>query len=160
MVKEVLLAGGCFWGLEARFQAMPGVVETEVGYCGGTTENPTYQDVCKDVTGHVETVRVVFDDAILSYRDLLEAFFRFHDPTDSAFPCSDFGSQYRSVIFFEDEEERDTAEAVIAFLDVSGVYDQQVNTELHPACTFYPAEDYHQHYYQKHNLSIPDEAEE
>lgn len=160
MHKKVLLAGGCFWGIEARFQAIPGVISTQVGYCGGNMENPTYQDVCKEITGHVETVEVTYDDAVVSLKQLLEAFFQFHDPTDAAYPGLDYASQYRSMIFYESDDERDIAEEVIAFLDISGLYDRPIVTRVIPACTFFPAEEYHQHYYEKHGLSVFSSDEE
>ena len=150
--KQALLAGGCFWSMEANLAALQGVLETVVGYAGGFTENPCYRDVCRDITGHVETVCVTYDSDVLSYHDLLEAFFEIHDPTDPSFVTLDYGSQYRSIIFYNNDEEKDTAEQVMAFLSVSGVYDRPINTQLCPCGVFYPAEEYHQHYYQKHGL--------
>lgn len=152
MEKVTILAGGCFWGIEARFQDVYGVLETRVGFTGGTLENPTYRDVCRDDTGHVEAVEVTYDPEKVSYQQLLEAFFDFHDPTVGACDCQALGSQYRSIVFFGDEKEHETAKEVIAFLDVSGEYDRPIVTEIEPMAEFYPAEEYHQQYYAKHGI--------
>ncbi|MFZ3071567.1 MAG: peptide-methionine (S)-S-oxide reductase MsrA [Anaerolineaceae bacterium] len=152
MEKQALFAGGCFWGVEAKFQTLPGVLQTQVGYAGGSTEKPCYREVCQDTTGHAETVMIIYDPDQISYQQLLEAFFEFHDPTMCDCHAGDFGSQYRSVVFYSCEEEKETAEQVIAFLDVSGIYDHGILTQVVPAGPFYPAEEYHQQYYKKHGL--------
>ena len=152
MEKKAYLAGGCFWGLEAKMQSLPGVIETEVGYAGGITKNPTYLDVCRDTTGHVETVFVVYEPDQLSYQQLLEAFFSFHDPTTCCAQGITFGTQYRSCIFYLTEEEKQIAEQVIAFLEVSGIYNKPIVTRIVPLEEFYPAEEYHQDYYRRHGL--------
>ena len=154
MIKQAIFAGGCFWGIEAKFKALNGVVGTMVGYTGGFTENPTYRDVCKDITGHAEAVQIDYDPAIISYKDLLEAFFQFHDPTWCQSNSRSFSSQYRSAIFVADQEERETAEQVIAFLNVSGEYECKIITEICDSGIFYPAEDYHQDYYEKHQVDV------
>lgn len=154
MIKQAIFSGGCFWGMEAKFKALKGVVSTMAGYTGGFTENPTYRDVCRDLTGHVEAVQVDYDPEIISYRDLLEAFFRFHDPTWCQSNSRSFASQYRSAIFVTDQEQREIAEEVIAFLNVSGVYECKIITEVNDAGIFYPAEEYHQDYYAKHQVKL------
>lgn len=154
MRKEAYFAGGCFWGLEAKFQCVAGVLETQVGYSGGTTKDPTYRQVCQDTTGHAETVKVVFDTDVVSFQQLLELFFSFHDPTTCCSQGLDFGSQYRSVVFYSTQEEKETVEQVIAFLEVSGVFDRPVVTQLLMLEDFYPAEEYHQSYYRKHGVSV------
>lgn len=152
MVKKALLAGGCFWGIEARFQSLPGVLTTQVGYTGGSTENPCYCEVCQSMTGHAESVFLTYDPEVISYQELLEAFFQFHDPTRCGMVGSELEPQYRSAVFYETEEEKEIAEQVIAFLDVSGLFDRPIVTEVHPVGEFYLAEDYHQNYYQKHGV--------
>jgi len=157
MIRQAILAGGCFWGLEARFKHVQGVINTMVGYTGGHTENPSYRDVCRDITGHAEAIQIDYDTKMISYLDLLEAFFRFHDPTWCESNSRSFASQYRSAIFVANEEERDTAEQVIAFLNNSGVFECKIITEICDAGVFYPAEDYHQDYYEKHQVNLIEE---
>lgn len=154
MVKEAFFAGGSFWGIEAYFQNIKGVKDTEVGYAGGNFENPTYQDVCKDTTGHSETVKVLYEDTIISYPDLIEAFFGSHDPRSSDFQDFLFGTQYKSIIFYGDEDEKQQAEKAISLLNLAGDHEHPVTTAVKPFTVFYPAEDYHQHYYAKHGISI------
>lgn len=158
MIKQAVFSGGCFWGLEAKFKALPGVIDTMVGYTGGFTVNPTYRDVSRDVTGHAEAVQVDYDPSIITYKDLLEAFFRFHDPTWCKSNSGSFASQYRSAIYVGDDEQREIAEQVIAYLNVSGIYECKIITEINDAGVFYPAEDYHQDYYEKHQVRITDEC--
>ena len=143
-------AGGCFWGMEEILRQIPGVLETHVGYAGGTLEHPTYEDVKHGNTGHAETVEVVFDPARLSYADLLGYFFRMHDPTTANRQGNDVGTQYRSVIFYHDDEQRRVAERVKAEVERSGKWKRPIVTEIVPAGTFWTAEDYHQKYLQKH----------
>ncbi len=152
MIKTTLFAGGCFWGMEASFQQVPGVVATQVGYAGGTTENPTYREVCCGETGHAETVQVTYDTDQISYQELLKAFFTSHDPTTADPNGCDFGSQYRSIVFYNDDEERKIARRMISRLTRTQEIGCIICTELTPTAVFYPAEDYHQQYYQRHGL--------
>jgi peptide methionine sulfoxide reductase msrA/msrB len=145
-----ILAGGCFWGMEEILRKIPGVIETEVGYAGGRTARPTYDDVSGGNSGHAESVRVVFDRAKLSYADLLEKwFFRMHDPTTPNRQGNDVGSQYRSAIFVTSDEQRRIAEEVKRRVDASGKWKTPVVTEIAAAGPFTPAEAYHQDYLQK-----------
>jgi peptide methionine sulfoxide reductase msrA/msrB len=145
-----LLAGGCFWGMQEILRKIPGVLETEVGYTGGTTSNPTYDDVHVGSTGHAEAVRIVFDPSKLSYADLLEKwFFRMHDPTTKNRQGNDVGTQYRSAIFVTSPEQRRIAESVKRRVDASGKWDAPVVTEIVDAGPFTPAEEYHQRYLEK-----------
>ena len=143
-------AAGCFWGVEQRFAALPGVTSTEVGYTGGTTENPTYKQVCGNSTGHAEAVRLEFDPARTSYEELLAAFFGMHDPTQWNRQGPDFGSQYRSAVFFHDEEQEKAARAAIDQLTESGVFKRKIVTQVVPAGPWWRAEEYHQKYFEKH----------
>jgi len=144
------LAGGCFWGMEDILRQIPGVLETRVGYAGGSTNKPTYQDVSRGDTGHAEAVEVVFDPSRVSYEDLLGYFFRMHDPTTLNRQHNDVGTQYRSVIFYHDDEQRQVAERVKERVQRSGKWDRPIVTEIVPAGEFWTAEDYHQKYLQKH----------
>ena len=153
-MKTALFAGGSFWGMEAFMQAVPGVTETQVGYAGGTTDDPTYRQVCCDESGHAETVKVTYDSDIICYAELLEAFFSVHDPTTADPNGCDFGSQYRSIVFYNDEEERKTARQLISKLTRTQKYGCAICTELQPNMPFYPAEDYHQNYYRNHGLLL------
>ncbi|MFM8270201.1 MAG: peptide-methionine (S)-S-oxide reductase MsrA [Pseudomonadota bacterium] len=143
------LAGGCFWGMEDLLRALPGVVETTVGYTGGETSGPTYEDVKKGNTGHAESVQIVFDPTKISYEKILLFFFRMHDPTTKNRQGNDLGSQYRSVIFYHSPEQKSVAEAVKLKVDKSEKWKKPVVTEIIPAMPFYPAENYHQKYLQK-----------
>ncbi len=144
-----ILAGGCFWGMEEILRTIPGVVETVVGYTGGDTPAATYEDVHTGRTGHAESVRIVFDPDRLSYEDLLGYFFRMHDPTTPNRQGNDVGTQYRSAIFYEDEEQRRVAETVKVRVEASGKWKRPIVTEIVPASKFWPAEEYHQNYLQK-----------
>jgi len=148
-VEIATLAGGCFWCLEAVYDQMKGVHSVESGYMGGHTGNPTYADVCSGDTGHAEAVRITFDPKVTSYADLLNVFFAIHDPTTPNRQGSDEGTQYRSVIFYHSPEQKRLAEQVIAELSRSKLYDDPIVTEVSPAGTFHPAEDYHQEYFQR-----------
>ena len=153
MTQEITtLGGGCFWCLEAVFDQMKGVVSVESGYMGGRRPNPTYEQVCTGVTGHIEVVQVTFDAQILSFRDLLEVFFASHDPTSMDRQGNDAGEQYRSVIFYHSDEQRTTAEDVMR--EISSEHDRPIVTELRAAETFWQAEDYHQDYFVN-NLRQP-----
>ena len=147
--ESAILAGGCFWGVEEILRQIPGVIDTEVGYTGGTFDNPTYTDVTRGNTGHAEAVRVVFDPDRISYGEILDYFFRLHDPTTKNRQGHDVGSQYRSAIFYQDDAQKETALQVIRRVDASGKWPKPVTTEVVPAGAFYPAEDYHQDYLQK-----------
>jgi peptide methionine sulfoxide reductase msrA/msrB len=148
-VAVALLAGGCFWGMEDILRTLPGVVDTEVGYAGGTTPHATYAQVKKGTTGHAEAIRVVFDPERLSYEQLLDLFFRMHDPTTRNRQGNDVGTQYRSAIFYGDEEQRRIAEKVKARVEASGKWKRPIVTEIVPTTEFWPAEEYHQDYLLK-----------
>jgi peptide-methionine (S)-S-oxide reductase len=146
--EVAVLAGGCFWCFEAIFSKLRGVQTVESGYSGGTVPNPTYEEVCSDETGHAEAVRITFDPTVISYRQLLEIFFAFHDPTTPNRQGADVGSQYRSAIFYQGDAQRLTAEAVIRGLVDQKTWDAPVVTEVKPLGAFYRAEDYHQRYFE------------
>jgi peptide methionine sulfoxide reductase msrA/msrB len=148
--RVATLAGGCFWGMEELLRKIPGVVDTEVGYTGGRLSQPTYDRVKRGDTGHAESVRVVFDPAQVSYAEILETFFRIHDPTTRDRQGNDTGSQYRSAIFYHSEAQRKTALQVIEKVENSGVWKAPIVTQVVAAGTFTPAEDFHQDYLQKH----------
>jgi peptide-methionine (S)-S-oxide reductase len=143
-------AAGCFWGVQAEFDKVKGVVQTTVGYTGGHTERPTYRDVCSDQTGHAEAVQVVYDPTIVTYEQLLDKFWSMHDPTTSNQQGPDFGSQYRSVIFYHSPEQQAAAVASKEKLDKAHRFPRPIVTQVLPAATFWPAEEYHQKYFQKH----------
>jgi peptide methionine sulfoxide reductase msrA/msrB len=142
-------AAGCFWGVEEIVRKLPGVIDTEVGYAGGTTENPTYESIMYGDTGHAEAIRVVFNPAQISYEELLGYFFRLHDPTTLNRQGNDVGTQYRSAILYQSEEQREVADRVKKRVNESGKWKDEVVTEIVPAGPFYPAEAYHQDYLQK-----------
>lgn len=144
--EEIIVAGGCFWGVEHLFKQLPGVVKTEVGYIGGQLDNPSYEDVCTNQTGHYEAVRVVFNPKEISLKDILKYFFEIHDPTQTDGQGPDLGSQYLSAIFYVDDQQRHVAENVIHQLKSLGF---SVTTKLLPLTMFWAAETYHQNYYQK-----------
>lgn len=151
MATEIAtLGGGCFWCLEAVYQQLDGVLAVESGYTGGLVKNPTYQQVCAGTTGHAEVVRISFDPAIVSYREILEIFFTIHDPTTLNRQGNDVGTQYRSVIYFNSPEQHETARQVIAEMAI--VWDAPIVTELSPAEIYYKAEDYHQNYYRQNPM--------
>ncbi len=143
---------GCFWGVEAAFRKIPGVIDTAVGYMGGTLANPTYEDVCTDRTGHAEAVQVTFDPERVSYEQLLRVFWDLHDPTTPNRQGPDVGTQYRSVVFYDDEEQRRIAERIKSELDGAGKYHRPLVTEIVPVGEFWRAEEYHQRYYEKRGL--------
>jgi peptide-methionine (S)-S-oxide reductase len=142
-------AAGCFWGVEARFREVDGVLDAISGYMGGVTENPTYKQVCGGDTGHAETVQVIFDNEKISYRELLDLFFDMHNPTTLNRQGPDFGSQYRSAIFWHDEGQRLAASEKISEVNESGKWPSAVVTQVSPATTFWRAEEYHQRYFEK-----------
>jgi peptide-methionine (S)-S-oxide reductase len=143
------LAGGCFWCLEAVFEQLRGVAKVQSGYAGGHLPNPSYQAVCTGMTGHAEVVQVAFDPAVISYRDLLGVFFTLHDPTTLNQQGGDVGTQYRSAIFYHDDEQRRVAEEVLRELEAEHVFDDPIVTEIVPLPAFYPAEEYHKEYYRR-----------
>jgi peptide-methionine (S)-S-oxide reductase len=151
MATEVAtLGGGCFWCLEAVFQELKGVHHVESGYTGGHVPDPSYEQVCDGTTGHAEVVRVEFDPAVVSYREILEIFFTIHDPTTLNRQGNDVGTQYRSVIYFHSPEQQEIARQVIACM--ATVWDAPIVTELSPSQAYYKAEDYHQNYFRQHPL--------
>lgn len=152
-MEKATFAAGCFWGVEAAFRQVKGVLSTAVGYTGGTTENPTYRDVCTDKTGHAEAVLVEFDPSVVSYNELLDVFWNIHDPTTLNRQGPDFGSQYRSAIFYHNEEQKVAAIASKERLEKSGKYRNSIVTEITPASEFYMAEEYHQQYLEKRGLA-------
>lgn len=141
------LGGGCFWCLEAVYVELEGVEQVVSGYAGGHLENPTYRQVCTTDTGHAEVVQVTFDDSVISYEDILNVFFTIHDPTTPNRQGNDVGSQYRSVIFYHDTNQKNTAEAVMQRFEAARLWPNPIVTQLEPAPTFWPAEDYHQDYF-------------
>jgi peptide-methionine (S)-S-oxide reductase len=147
--EQATFGAGCFWGVEAAFRQVEGVTKTEVGFEGGTLEHPTYRDVCSHTTGHAEVVEVTYDPERVSYEQLLDVFWRKHNPTRNGYA----GDQYRSVVFVHDDEQRAAAERSKAELDASGRYRDSVATLIEPAQTFYPADEHHQRYYEKHGRS-------
>lgn len=147
--ESATFAAGCFWGVEEKFRRVPGVLEAVSGYTGGTTKDPTYAQVCTDRTGHAEAVRVTFDPAVVSYEALVRNFFSIHDPTQVDRQGPDVGTQYRSVIFFHDDVQRETARKVMAELASSGRHAASLATALVPVSEFTRAEEYHQRYYEK-----------
>ena len=146
-MEKALFGAGCFWGVQADFDSLPGVVATQVGYAGGVAERPTYEMVCTGRTGHAEVVEVEFDPSVISYRQLLAAFFSLHDPTQLNRQGPDVGTQYRSVIFAQTAEQGAEAAEVIAALNAAGA--RKIATTIEPEATFWPAEDYHQKYLAK-----------
>jgi peptide-methionine (S)-S-oxide reductase len=147
--ETATFAAGCFWGVQSTFQKQPGVINTRVGYTGGHLQNPTYQDVCTDQTGHAEAIEIQFDPKKITYQQLLTIFFENHDPTTVDSQGPDFGNQYRSAIFYHSPEQEAEAEAEKAKRNKSGDYVNPIATEIEPAGPFYAAEDYHQHYFAK-----------
>lgn len=150
MTETITLGGGCFWCLEPIYDALDGVTDVVSGYAGGRNANPSYEQVCSGTTGHAEVVQVEFDPAKVSLRQILEIFFVFHDPTTLNRQGNDVGTQYRSVIFYGSDAQKDVAEEVISSFETLKVWDHPIITELAPMPVFYPAEDYHQNYYEKH----------
>ena len=142
-------AAGCFWGVEARFREVEGVVDALSGYMGGHLDNPDYKAVCRGDTGHAEAVQVTFDDEQVSFRQLLDVFFDMHNPTTLNRQGPDFGSQYRSAVFWHDEDQRAVAKQKIGEIDESGKWSDPVVTEVAPAAQFWKAEEYHQRYFEK-----------
>jgi peptide-methionine (S)-S-oxide reductase len=151
--EKAMFGAGCFWGVEETFRNLDGVLSTAVGYAGGTKENPTYEEVCSDNTGHAEVVQVEFDPSQITYDDLLEVFWSNHNPTTLNRQGPDVGAQYRSVIFYHSPEQKSAAERSRQKVDTSGRFSRPVVTQIEPAPTFWRAEEYHQRYLQKRGQS-------
>jgi peptide-methionine (S)-S-oxide reductase len=147
MIQEATLGAGCFWCIEACYKDLKGVIEVYPGYAGGHTPNPTYKDVCNEITGHAEVARVVFDDEQVSFDEILEVFWFVHDPTQLNRQGNDVGTQYRSVVFYHSELQKEVAEAYKMRLTVEKVWDRPIVTEISVLTNFYKAEDYHHDYY-------------
>jgi len=152
-MQKATFGVGCFWGVEATFRQIPGVIDTAVGYLGGKLANPTYEDVCTDKTGHAEVVQINFDPAKVSYEQLLNVFWEMHDPTTMNRQGPDIGTQYRSAIFFHSPEQEAIAHRSKMQLKASGKVRRTIVTEITPASSFYRAEEYHQRYLEKRGLS-------
>lgn len=148
-MEKATFAAGCFWGVEANFRRIKGVIATAAGYTGGNYEDPTYEDVCTGRTGHAEAVDILFDPALVSYEQLLEVFWNIHDPTTLNRQGPDIGTQYRSAIFYHGQEQKTTATASMERAQNSGKFKRPIVTEIVPASTFYRAEEYHQQYFEK-----------
>jgi peptide-methionine (S)-S-oxide reductase len=151
--KLAVFGAGCFWGVESAFRAVEGVVNVAVGYAGGTVPKPNYRTVCSGKTGHAEVVQVEYDPARVTFEQLLEVFWQIHDPTTLNRQGPDFGTQYRSIIFYSDEHERKAAEESKRRLDQSGKLPRPVVTQIAPAAEFYRAEEYHQRYYERMGIA-------
>lgn len=152
-MEKATFGAGCFWGVESRFQQVPGVTQTAVGFEGGRTERPSYRDVCSDATGHAEVVEIDFDPEKVSYQQLLDLFFELHDPTQWNRQGPDWGTQYRSVVFFHSSEQEAAAKETIARLAGEERFPRPIVTQVVPAQTFWRAEDYHQKYLEKRGLA-------
>ena len=148
--EAVTLGGGCFWCTEAVFQMIRGVEKVEPGYAGGTTPNPSYEEVSRGTTGQAEVAQITFNPDEISFREILEIFFGTHDPTQLNMQGADIGTQYRSIILYRSPEQKATAEQVIAELTAEKVYDKPIVTQVKPLTAFYPAEEYHKNYFKKH----------
>ncbi len=152
-IEKATFGAGCFWGVEVKFGQISGVLETAVGYEGGELEHPTYKEVCTDRTGHAEVVEVTFDPARVPYEQLLDAFFELHDPTQLNRQGPDFGTQYRSSVFFHSDAQRMAAEKKVEELKVEGRFTKPIVTQVVPAETFWKAEEYHQKYLEKRGMA-------
>lgn len=152
-IEKATFGAGCFWGVEVKFGQVPGVLEIAVGYEGGELEHPTYKEVCTDRTGHAEVVEMSFDPARVSYEQLLDLFFESHDPTQLNRQGPDFGTQYRSVVFYHSDAQRTAAEKKIEELKVEGRFSKPIVTKVVPAETFWKAEEYHQKYLEKRGMA-------
>lgn len=150
--EKATLAAGCFWGVESVFRQVEGVISTRVGYTGGHAVNPTYQEVCTDKTGHAEAIEIIFDPEKISYAQILEVFWKNHNPTTLNRQGPDVGTQYRSAIFYHNDTQAQIAEESKQALEKSGRFQQPIITEIIAADTFYPAEEYHQNYCAKHGI--------
>ena len=149
MTEIATFAAGCFWGVEAKFRRVPGVISTRVGYTGGDMSSPSYKMVCTGITGHAEAIEVTFDPNVISYDALLDFFWQIHNPTTLNQQGPDFGTQYRSAVFYHNAEQENQAKAKMNQLNEQGVFQNKIVTEITPASEFYPAEEYHQCYLEK-----------
>jgi peptide-methionine (S)-S-oxide reductase len=149
MSERATFGGGCFWCIEAAFEELSGVTDVTSGYAGGDTENPSYREVCRGNTGHAEVVQVTYDESALDYEDLLEVFFTVHDPTTVNRQGPDVGSQYRSIVLYHDDEQRELTETFVEELEERGAFDDPIVTEIEPLEAFHEAEEKHQNYYEK-----------
>ncbi len=154
MSDTATFAAGCFWGVEAAYRRLDGVTSTAVGYMGGTTDNPTYEEVCSDRTGHAEVVHIHFDPGVVSYEQLLDLFWELHDPTTRNRQGPDVGSQYRSAVLYHDQQQQHAALVSKEALQTSGKYSRPVVTEITPATTFWRAEEYHQQYFERRGEGV------
>jgi len=148
-LETATLGGGCFWCTEAVYKEVKGVVDVKPGYSGGHVKNPSYREVCTGNTGHAEVVEITFDPSVVSFSDILEVFFKTHDPTTLNRQGNDVGTQYRSVIFYHNEKQKETAEKVIQLFEKEKIYDKPIVTQVEPFKAFYEAEDYHHDYYER-----------
>ena len=153
MTEQATFGAGCFWGVEAAFRQLPGVIDAVSGFMGGAKENPSYEEVCSDRTGHAEVVQVTYDPDKVTYRALLDLFWKMHDPTTLNRQGPDVGTQYRSAIFYNSPEQQREALASKAELEAAGTYKRPIVTQIEPAKPFYRAEEYHQRYFEKHGVS-------
>lgn len=149
-IETAVFGGGCFWCTEAVFKALKGVLSVQSGYCGGTTQHPTYEQVCSKQTGHIEVVKIDFDPAVIQFSELLEVFFATHDPTTPGRQGNDVGPQYQSAIFFQSEQQQMIARQFVAEIESSQRYQNPICTEIRPSETFWPAEQYHADYFSLH----------
>jgi len=152
-MEKATFGAGCFWGVQNKFQKTNGVINTTAGYMGGNLENPTYKDVCTDKTGHVEVVQIDYDSSIISFEDLLDIFWHIHDPTQKNRQGPDIGTQYKSIIFYHNEKQKKISEESKSKLERIKKYNKSIATEISPVKTFYPAEEYHQHYFKKNGIA-------
>ena len=150
--KTAIFAGGCFWCMVKPFDTLPGIVSVVSGYTGGTTVNPTYEQVARGQTGHTEAVQITYDPEVISYSELVEIYWQQTDPTDAGGQFADRGDSYRPVIYYNNDEQKNIAEKSKQSLQDSGVFNREIVTKIEPATTFYPAEDYHQDFYKKNSL--------
>ena len=148
-IKKAILGGGCFWCTEAVYKELNGIIDVVPGYSGGNIKNPAYREVCTGKTGHAEVVQITYDPEIVSYKEILEVFFMTHDPTTLNRQGNDVGTQYRSAVFYHDEEQKKTAEEVVSNFEKENIFDHPVVTEITPFEAFYKAEDYHKDYYER-----------
>lgn len=154
-LEVATFAGGCFWGIQDKFDHVKGVVNTTAGYTGGTVKNPTYEEVCRHNTGHAEAVRVEFDPNVVTYERLLDLFWKIHNPSQVNRQGPDIGSNYRSAIFYHTPEQKAAAEASKEKMNTVGGFNGSIATEISPAKEFYPAEEYHQHYFKRKGITSP-----
>ncbi len=149
-LQEATFGAGCFWCVEAVFEELKGVKSVEAGYAGGHVKNPSYKEVCTGNTGHAEVARIVYDPEVITFEDLLQVFWHSHDPTTKNRQGADVGTQYRSVIFYHNDEQKESAERLLQEIDGSDLWQDPIVTDIEPLSNYYPAEDYHQNYFEKH----------